>query len=326
MMARAAAARFRLLGPVLLALSSAAWPGEGGRPPRPGDASPYVVVLGIAQDGGLPQAGCRRECCRKAWADPRRGRRVSCLAIVDPQAPGRWLIDATPDFKDQLRALDALAPVPKSPGLDGIFLTHAHVGHYAGLMHLGREALGARGVPVHVMPRMQAFLSSNGPWDLLVRLGNIELLPMRDDVAVALSPRVRVTPFLVPHRDEYSETVGFRIEGPGRAVAYVPDIDKWETWDRRLEDLVAGVDAAYLDGTFYAEGEIPGRSLTEVPHPLIVETMRRLDSLPKAERNKVRFTHLNHTNPALQDGSPAARAIREKGFRIAEQGERFPLD
>jgi pyrroloquinoline quinone biosynthesis protein B len=216
--------------------------------------------------------------------------------------------------------------VPEVPGLGGIFLTHAHVGHYAGLMHLGREALGARGVPVHAMPRMQAFLSANGPWDLLVRLGNIELSPMREDVPVALSPRVRVTPFIVPHRDEYSETVGFRIEGPGRSVAYVPDIDKWEKWDRRLEDLVAGSDAAYLDGTFYAEGEIPGRSLTEVPHPLIVETMRRLASLPAAERGKVRFTHLNHTNPALQDGSPAARDIREKGFRIAEQGERVPLD
>jgi pyrroloquinoline quinone biosynthesis protein B len=325
-MARSAAGRFRLLGLVLLVLPSATWPAERGRPPRTGDTSPYVLVLGIAQDGGLPQAGCQRGCCRKAWADPRRARRVASLAIVDPLAQGRWLIDATPDFKDQLRALDALAPVPEVPGLGGIFLTHAHVGHYAGLMHLGREALGARGVPVHAMPRMQAFLSANGPWDLLVRLGNIELSPMREDVPVALSPRVRVTPFIVPHRDEYSETVGFRIEGPGRSVAYVPDIDKWEKWDRRLEDLVAGSDAAYLDGTFYAEGEIPGRSLTEVPHPLIVETMRRLASLPAAERGKVRFTHLNHTNPALQDGSPAARDIREKGFRIAEQGERVPLD
>jgi len=325
-MARAAAARIRLLGLALLALPGAAWPGERGRSQRTGDTSPYVLVLGIAQDGGLPQAGCDRDCCRKAWADPRRARRVACLAIVDPLTPGRWLIDATPDFKDQLRALNAIAPMPEAPGLGGIFLTHAHVGHYAGLMHLGREALGARGVRVHVMPRMQAFLSANGPWDLLVRLGNIELAPMREDVPVALGPRVRVTPFLVPHRDEYSETVGFRIDGPGRAVAYVPDIDKWETWGRRLEDLVAGVDAAYLDGTFYAEGEIPGRSLTEVPHPLIVETVRRLASLPPEERDKVRFTHLNHTNPALQDGSPAARAIREAGFRVAEQGERFPLD
>jgi pyrroloquinoline quinone biosynthesis protein B len=284
-----------------------------------------VLVLGVAQDGGVPQAGCDRECCRKAWADPDRARLVSCLAVVDPQAPGRWLIDATPDFRRQLRMLDAAAP-GRAPGISGILLTHAHVGHYAGLIHLGREAIGARGVPVHVMPRMQEFLSTNGPWDLLVRLGNIALAPMKADTPLELSPRVRVTPFLVPHRDEYSETVGFRIEGARRAVVYVPDIDRWEKWDRRLEDVLADADAAYLDGTFHAGGEVPGRSLSEVPHPTIAETMRRLAPLPGAERAKVRFIHLNHTNPALADGSPASKAIREAGFRVAQEGERFPLD
>ena len=314
---------------VLLAVAGNAWgggPEDRGRAAAPGDPAPYVLVLGIAQDGGFPQAGCDRECCRKAWGDPGKARYVSCLAVVDPQSSQRWLIDATPDFKQQLRMLDAVAPGSSPPGINGIFLTHAHAGHYTGLVHLGREALGARAVPVHVMPRMQEFLSLNGPWDLLVRLGHIVLAPMQEDVPLSLGPRVRVTPFLVPHRDEYSETVGLRIEGPRRAVVYVPDIDKWEKWDRRLEDVTVAADAAYLDGTFYDDGEIPGRSLTEVPHPTIVGTMRRLSSLPPAERGKVRFIHLNHTNPALVDGSPAARAIKEAGFRVAAQGERFNLD
>lgn len=320
------ALRFFLL---LVAIPAATWcsdPGDRGRPAPAGDSAPYVIVLGITQDGGLPQAGCDRECCRKAWGDPGKSHRVSCLAIVDPRTSRRWIIDATPDFKHQLRMLDTVAPAATAPGIAGILLTHAHVGHYSGLVHLGREALGARAVPVHVMPRMQGFLSGNGPWDLLVRLGNIALVPMQEDVPLSLGPGLRVTPLRVPHRDEYTETVGFRIDGPRRTVVYVPDIDKWERWDRRLEEIVAGADAAYLDGTFYADGEIPGRSMAEVPHPFIVETMRRLASLPPDERDKVRFIHLNHTNPALRNGSPAATAIRKAGFRVAEEGERFRLD
>jgi pyrroloquinoline quinone biosynthesis protein B len=282
-------------------------------------------VLGIAQDGGYPQAGCRRECCARAWRDASLHSGVSCLGIVDPATGQRWLLDATPDFPQQLRALDELAPATSVPGLAGIFLTHAHIGHYTGLMHLGREAIGARNVPVYAMPRMREFLVSNGPWDQLVRLENIELRALSADEPVALNERLTATPVLVPHRDEYSETVGFRIEGPNHSVLYIPDIDKWERWNRPIEKLIAEVDVAYLDGTFFAEGEIPGRSMAEVPHPFIEESMQHFAGLPTAERAKIRFIHLNHTNPALRADSPARREIERAGFRVAEIGERVGL-
>ncbi|MGH7450420.1 MAG: MBL fold metallo-hydrolase [bacterium] len=289
------------------------------------DAAPYLVVLGVAQDGGLPHAGCQKACCREAWNDSKLQRHVSCLAIVDPSSSERWMLDATPDFKHQLRALDEIAPVPASPGLAGILLTHGHLGHYSGLMHLGREVIGAREVPVYVMPRMQDFLSRNGPWDQLVRLKNIELRPMQNEVSFELNQRIRVTPFPVPHRDEYTETVGFRIKGSQRSVVFIPDIDKWEKWHRHIEEVIAGVDVAYVDGTFYADGEIPGRNMVEIPHPFIVETMKRLASLPSSEKSKVRFIHLNHTNPALRASSPAAQEIQQAGFRLAMEGERIGL-
>jgi pyrroloquinoline quinone biosynthesis protein B len=286
---------------------------------------PYLVVLGSAQDGGYPQAGCRRECCARAWRDASLRRGVLCLGLVDPATGERWLLDATPDFPEQLRALDELAPSTSVPGLAGIVLTHAHIGHYTGLMHLGREAIGARHVPVYAMPRMREFLARNGPWDQLVRLENIELRTLRADEPAALNERLTVTPIRVPHRDEYSETVGFRIAGPNHSVLYIPDIDKWERWDRPIEKLIAGVDVAYLDGTFFAEGEIPGRDMAEVPHPFIEESMQRFACLPPAERAKIRFIHLNHTNPALQVDSPAHREIERAGFRVAEIGERVGL-
>jgi pyrroloquinoline quinone biosynthesis protein B len=286
---------------------------------------PFVVVLGVAQDGGRPQAGCAKPCCAAAWTDAAARRRVACLGVVDPTSGDRWLVDATPDFALQLRSLDALQAPRTVPDLSGILVTHAHVGHYAGLAQLGREVLGARRVPVFAMPRLRAFLRTNGPWSQLVTLENIAVVELKDGVRVALGPHLGAVPFLVPHRDEFSETVGFRIEGRRRSVAWVPDIDKWERWSTRVEDLIASVDVAYLDGTFYANGEIPNRDMAEIPHPFIVETLERLARLPATERAKVRFVHLNHTNPALDAGSAASTAIEAAGFRVAREMERVGL-
>jgi pyrroloquinoline quinone biosynthesis protein B len=287
--------------------------------------APFVVVLGIAQDGGYPQAGCRKECCRKPWADPSRRAHVASLAIVDPAGGRRWLVDATPDFREQLHRLDGIAPAASSPGLDGILLTHAHIGHYTGLMQLGREVIGAHGVSVFAMPRMRKFLETSGPWDQLIRLGNIELKPLEAGRAVPLSERISVTPLAVPHRDEYSETVGFVIAGPKRSVLYLPDIDKWEKWKTPLEEALSKVSVAYLDGTFYGEGEIPGRDMSEIPHPFMTETLSRLARLPMKERAKVRFIHLNHTNPALDPKSEAAQAVDAAGAGVAIEGDRWGI-
>ncbi|MCU1348821.1 MAG: pyrroloquinoline quinone biosynthesis protein PqqB [Acidobacteria bacterium] len=286
------------------------------RRPLPPAVQPYTVVLGIAQDGGYPQAGCNRADCVAMWGDLRLRRRVSSLAIVDPQSGQRWIIDATPDFASQLRTVDELAPrAGSAPLLDGILLTHAHIGHYLGLAQLGREVLGAKGVPVYAMPRMRAFLEHNGPWDQLVRLHNIDLRPLDDGVTVALNGRISVTPLRVPHRDEYSETVGFLIRGPSHAVLWLPDIDRWETWATPLESVLARSDVAYLDGTFFSADELPGRSLNEIPHPLMTATMSRLAGSPLRER--VRFIHLNQSNPLLRQ--------RRAGYRVAVEGERSDL-
>jgi len=292
---------------------------------------PYLLVLGVAQDGGVPQAGTKEHC---GWTDPACRRTATSLALVDPASGRRWLFDATPDFREQLHRLDEDFPVAEKPGLAGIFLTHAHMGHYTGLMHLGHEAMGARGVEVWAMPRMRDFLSNNGPWSQLVRYANIVLRPLEDGVTVRLdgdrpdNERLTVTPFLVPHRQEFSEVVGFRITGPGHCVLFIPDIDSWEEWDAlgtRIEDQIAAVDVAYLDGTFFANGEIPGRDMSGFPHPFIAHSLERFRNLPPAEKAKVRFIHLNHTNPALWPDTEARRTIETKGFRVAEEGERVGL-
>lgn len=279
----------------------------------PPATAPYAIVLGIAQDGGYPQAGCNRADCIAAWRNPKLRRRVASLAIIDPQSHQRWIIDATPDFPSQLRTIEEAAPrADNAPLLDGILLTHAHIGHYLGIAQLGREVLGAHSIRVYAMPRMREFLSSNGPWDQLVKLHNIDIVPIEDGVPVMLNERISVTPLRVPHRDEYSETVGFLIRGPSRSILWLPDIDKWEKWSTPLESILSRVDVAYLDGTFYDATELPGRDLREIPHPLITETLARLANSPL--RTKVRFIHLNQSNPLLRE--------RRAGVAVATEGER----
>lgn len=287
--------------------------------------APYVMVLGIAQDAGYPQAACKKNCCAAAWQQRSLRRHATSIAIIDPQSRQRWLIEATPDFKLQLKMLDNIFEVSPAPGLEGIFLTHAHIGHYTGLMHLGRETLSAASVPVYAMPRMKTFLERNGPWEQLVRLKNISLKALSDRQSLKLNDRLSISPFLVPHRDEYSETVGYRIQGPQKSLIFIPDIDKWERWEQPIEDLITANDYALLDATFYADGEIPGRDMAEIPHPFISESMSRFEKMPSAEKSKIRFIHLNHTNPALQPGSPARKLIQRKGYKVAREGEKLEL-
>mgnify|MGYP001825675130 FL=1 len=290
-----------------------------------GDTAPFLVVLGIAQDGGTPQAGTKEHL---GWTDPAFKRFATSLALVDPVSHQRWIFDSTPDFREQLHQLDEIAPAEGKPGLAGILLTHAHIGHYPGLMHLGHEAMGASGVPVYAMPRMRDYLRDNGPWSQLVHYENIVLMPLADGVTGQLNERLSITPFLVPHRQEYSEVVGFRIEGPNRSALFIPDIDSWEEWDEagtRIEEMIEKVDIAYLDGTFFANGEIEGRDMSGFPHPFIAHSMARFAELPPEEKAKVRFIHLNHTNPALWSDSDASKSVLEKGFHLAVEGERIGL-
>jgi pyrroloquinoline quinone biosynthesis protein B len=280
-----------------------------------------VVVLGVAQDGGLPHIGCRQEACERARRDASRRERVASLGLVDDVTGGRWLIDATPDIRSQLESLRR-PDAPRQKPVDGILLTHAHAGHYAGLLELGREMLGADHVPVMGTPRMIAFLRSSSPWKELEAWGHVVYQPIEPGRELKLGS-FRVTPLVVPHRDELSDTVGYRISGqaPSRSVLYVPDVDKWEKWDRRLDEEVRAVDLALLDATFAREDELGGRSMKLVPHPFVSETMALLG--PELRR-RVAFIHLNHTNRLLWDEGERT-ALEAQGARVALDGEAFPL-
>ena len=209
--------------------------------------------------------------------------------------------------------------------LAGIFLTHAHIGHYMGLLYLGREAWGANKIPVYAMPKLRAFLRENGPWSQLVDLENITLQALENKQPQQLPQGIKVTPFVVPHRDEFSETVGYYIAGPNKTALFLPDIDKWNKWEKDISEVIKAVDYAFIDASFYDAAEINYRPIAEIPHPFVIETLERLNELEQKDREKVFFIHMNHTNPLLDSESEAAKRVRALGFSVARIGDTFSL-
>ena len=282
------------------------------------ESFPYIIVLGTIQDAGSPHIGCEKSCCINLFKNPDPNRKVVSLGLVDPLEKKYWLIEASPDFITQCRDLKTISKFEHAKSPDGIFLTHAHIGHYTGLMYLGKESYNSRAVPVFAMTRMKGFLIKNGPWSQLFKINNIKINNINHQEEIKLSNNLSITPFLVPHRDEFSETVGFKIIGPKKSVLFIPDIDKWGKWNKNLKQEIKKVDLALLDGTFYDSKEVKNRNISEIPHPFIIETMDLFKEENNFEKSKINFIHLNHTNPLLDTNSAAFKKVKESGFNTAK--------
>ena len=282
-----------------------------------------LKVLGTIQDGGIPHMGCSKECCTNYFENKSIRIGVSSIGVSNFKYETNYIVDTTPDVNFQLQAL--IGNTNPSEKLDGIFLTHAHMGHYAGLLNFGRESLNSNNIPVYLMPKFFDFISNNGPWDQLVSLNNIKLQRIYNNEKVILHNNLSFTPILVPHRDEYSETVGYLIEGNRKRALYIPDIDKWAKWNISITEMIKNVDYAFLDGTFFDEKEINNRDISEIPHPFIIESLELFNNLKNIDKAKVYFIHLNHTNPVLNKNSEEYKRVILSGFKVAEPGMEFVL-
>lgn len=282
------------------------------------DSTPYVMLLGITQDGGYPHIGCQRNCCLPAIKDHSKSKNVIALAIVSPKDKKWWLLEATPNITGQLQLFSTKTKnqYPYLP--EAVFITHAHMGHYLGLAYLGREALGAKEMPVYALPKMKSFLETNGPWSQLVQLKNISLKELSAEKTEALSPTISITPFLVPHRDEFSETAGFKIQAGEKKYLFIPDINKWALFKKDIVEELRKVDIAFLDATFFSAKELAYRNITEVPHPFVEETLALFEKAGKAVKQKIVLIHFNHTNPLLSN-TREIEAFKKTGVRIGVQ-------
>ena len=250
-----------------------------------------LKILGVVQDGGFPHLGNNKTCCENIKQD----KYVTSLMLMNNENNESFLFDASPDINKQLNFMGDRI----KKDLKGIFLTHAHIGHYTGLMYFGKEALNSKLVNVYAMPRMKKFLEENGPWSQLVSLQNISIIELSNESKISIDSNVIIQPVEVPHRAEFSETVGYKIYGPNKTALFIPDIDKWYMWEKSIVDEIKQVDYAIIDATFYDSEEVNYRDISEIPHPFVTESMDLFDSIDIKQKNKIYFIHLNHTNPLI---------------------------
>lgn len=275
-----------------------------------------VIVLGIAQDGGIPHIGCTQKICLTERHS------VSSIAMVSGTSV--FIIDATPDLRTQHRELVRRFPeLAKKNLFDGIFLTHAHMGHYTGLMFLGKESVASHNVPLYCSEEMASYLQKNAPWNLLVKNQNVKLHPFPPEQFLSVAD-FKIRPIPVPHRKEWTDTHGFLIQGAKRSLLYIPDIDSWEPVKDRIHALLKETDYALLDGTFYSGDELPGRDIRQVPHPTIQNSITFFKSLGVL-KSQIYFIHLNHTNLLLDNTSAPAREFASTPYRIATEWQEFLL-
>lgn len=259
-----------------------------------------VIVLGSGQDAGVPQLGA---------PDRRPYRTAASLGVVTDA--GMLLLDASPDIRLQHRALvDRLGEVP----ITAVALTHAHMGHYVGLVHFGKEAAATRNVPLYLTAAMVRFLAGNEPWATLLR-GHLLPRIVTPGERAGVLPGVTLVAIPVPHRGELSDTVAYVVEVDGTRILYLPDLDAWEAWPE-ADRVLADVDVALVDGTFHDGDELTDRRQGAVPHPPMTDTAERFSSLA----GRIVFTHLNWTNPAADPTSPQASSLQTAGFAVAEDG------
>jgi len=284
-----------------------------------------LIVLGNVQDAGSPHIACKKECCKELFVNPDANRKVVSLGLIDAENEKTYLFEATPDISEQFKNLKNRSPFNANEIPNGVFISHAHIGHYTGLMYLGKEATNAKNAVVYTMPKLKTFLETNGPWGQLVSNKNIALEEIHNNEEINLSPNIKVMPIRVPHRDEYSETVGFRIIGPNKSVLFIPDIDKWGKWETSIVEAILDVDYALIDATFYDAAEINNRDISEIPHPFVIETMELFKNEADSTKNKIYFIHLNHSNPLLNPESEESNTVLARGFNIARINAVFEL-
>jgi len=276
-----------------------------------------ILILGSAQDAGVPQIGCDCSNCLYARKNPKFIRLGPSIAILDNEKEYCYLIDASPDIKHQVEIIKRNVPkvkTQKTLPISGVFLTHAHFGHVSGLWTLGKECIDTLEITVFSSEKMGEFLVNNHPFSHMIERKNLSLSAMKINQKYPIED-FWITSFPVPHRDEYADTVGYIIER-NKKILYLPDLD---CWTEDLTKLVESVDIALIDGSFYSKDELPGRD--DVPHPPIKETMELLDPT----KTEIYFTHFNHTNLILNKEGKERKEILEKGFKIAFDGLKFKI-
>jgi pyrroloquinoline quinone biosynthesis protein B len=289
-----------------------------------------VTILGTAQDGGIPQAGCSCRRCLDAHIDLKLRKYPVSLGILGVDGT-KHIIEITKNLSEQL--------VIWTPDKNELFIpetvsiTHLHLGHVEGIGQLGKPVMGLREVDVYLSPKNKDVFDNRSDIVLMEDEGNIRThsknfyhpFEPKDGCGFSLQ-------FIpIPHRSELGDNAAIIIKAEGKSILFMPDQDSWsDTLDYHSKENIRDflkmfdIDEALIDGTFWSMDELPRRDISKIPHPTIQETIQLLGSKREGDP-EISFLHLNHSNPVNDLGSEQRKVVEENGWKISEIGDVLKL-
>ena len=300
-----------------------------------------VRVLGSGAGGGFPQWNCNCDNCRGVRSGSRRARQRTQSSIAVSADGVRWyLVNASPDIRQQIESFDGLHPTgsPRGTPIQAILLTNADIDHITGLLSL-REFQ-----PICVYSTKQVMdwvLGSNAvfrairlfpsqcTWKTVITSGRHEIVGVDGK-----DSGLRYEAFAVPSKppaylmdlvSEWSEeTIGYKITDAagGRSLAYIPGIKQI---DGDMLALLGGCDCVFLDGTFWSDDElitlgIAQKSALAIGHIPVGGPGGSLATLAALRDVRKVYIHINNTNPILIEDSPERRVVDAAGWEVAFDG------
>src|SRR6056297_1628884 len=290
-----------------------------------------IKVLGTAQDGGYPQPDCSCPNCIAAKKDRNLIRLPASLGILDVKNKKSYIIDATPHFPAQLQSLNKTAQKYNFPDdhLEAVFLTHAHIGHYTGLIYFRKEAINYNNFTIFTSESMKKFLIKKQPWKTLIENNNINLSLFKFGKNIEEIKKPQIKAIKVPHRAEYTDTASFLIKGESKTFFYLPDIDSWQNFKKKFNKVSSSSDLLLVDGTFFDKKELTkyrGRNIQNVPHPTIKKTISEINKGKlKLNNSKLYFTHFNHTNKVLNPDYRKDSFFQKENINILNENIIFEI-
>jgi pyrroloquinoline quinone biosynthesis protein B len=308
-----------------------------------------IRVLGSAAGGGFPQWNCSCSNCSSLRGGSVDARPRTQAQVAVSSGPLNWfLLNASPDLRQQILATPELSVTSSSPGspISTILLTSADVDCVMGLLHLREfhplhiySTLSVRRILTEENSLFRVLTRSNPPvrWDTLALDRLIPLVPpsslgAKDGLFCKAVPLQGGFPDYVSDSLKGSfppeeAVIGLQLVHKEKRFFYAPSVPGvGDDWQRSVDES----DLALLDGTFWKDDELiqakrSRRTAREMGHlPLWGERgmLKRTFRLGKTKRVLI---HINNTNPVLNEESPEHRAVRDAGWEIAYDGMEFNL-
>jgi pyrroloquinoline quinone biosynthesis protein B len=300
-----------------------------------------VILLGTAAGGGFPQWNCWCPSCRVARSAPERAHpRTQSSAAISADGLRWFLLNASPDVRDQIDPLTAPAPAGmRHMPVEGIIPTDAELDHTLGIALL-REA---RALQLYATPAVIDVLRDDSRiLPVTEAFATVTVTPLALDLPTALrhadgsSSGLTVTAFAVPggpprfaRRDQTGHTVGLLVEdaATGGRLAFVPGCG---ALDAELLARLATAELLLFDGTFWTDDEmlrlgLSERTARQMDHQPISGSNGSLALLSRLPCRQKLFTHINNSNPMLIEDGAERRAVEAAGMVVGDDGMRFTL-